>query len=358
MKTITFFIRDISSPGGTERVLIDIINELIKKGYNINIITMFLSHDQFYRISENVKITLLYTQESTLKSVLIKSILKLRKCIKSQCPDVFITVDNAFNIITIPALMGLDIFKISWEHFNFNIPNNVAYRFGRYLALLFSEKIVVLTKQDKKSWDRNFLARDKINQIYNPCIFPKSNHRPDFNLKRVIAVGRLEKQKGFDLLIDAWKMVDNQYPDWRLSIVGSGSERSALQEKIDRLSLTAKIEILEKTNKIAEIYQQASFLCLSSRYEGWGLVLVEAQHFNLPIVSFDCEFGPSEIIEDQIDGILIDNGNIIEFANAINQVISNPYLYNKMIDNLISKNHSELLKSHIIACWIKLIEQI
>lgn len=143
-----------------------------------------------------------------------------------------------------------------------------------------------------------------VSQIYNPNTITKSNE-PDYTAKRVIAVGRLDPQKGFDVLISAWKRVAELYPDWTLDIYGEGDSRQSLQRQIDELSLGDRVFLRGRSNDMSEEFARHSIMVLSSRYEGFGLVLCEASVCAVPQVSFSCESGPSEIISDRESGILV-----------------------------------------------------
>lgn len=358
MKSIFVFIRNIGNSGGTERVVSEITNALDERGYNLSIITLFTPQKTFFRINEKIDIIALYDREESLSRIAAKAIRDLRSIVKLKRPDIFITVDSALNIITAPALYGIKTRKISWEHFNFNTPSTCGYKLGRYISLLMNDSIVVLTQDDKRTWQSKILGKDKVLQIYNPCSFEKTINKPTLDNKLVIAVGRLEPQKGFDLLIDAWNKVSKEHPDWKLRIIGSGGQLNNLNSQIMRYGLHGKVTIVNKTNDISKHYKEAAIYCLSSRFEGWGLVLVEAQQFNLPTISFDCDFGPREIIENNINGILVPNGSVDEFSNSLLTLISKPDIYNDMVKHLLESKESNLSKSTIISQWVDLMENV
>ncbi len=160
--------------------------------------------------------------------------------------------------------------------------------------------VVTLTRDDAALW--TFARRVEVipnftcQKAVGPC---------DYRSRRVVALGRLYEQKGFDLLVDAWKTVAERHPDWHLDIYGDGEQRDTLQRQIADGGLSQAVTLHPATVDVAAAYASAAFYVMSSRYEGFGLVLIEAMRCGLPCVSFDCPSGPSEIITDGRDGILV-----------------------------------------------------
>lgn len=181
-----------------------------------------------------------------------------------------------------------------------------------------SDAIVVLTQADAKAWE-------KASHVY---IIPNitrfiPQESSSCEEQRVIAIGRLTYQKGFDRLIDAWTIVNRQYPKWRLDIFGEGVRREALDKQIKDNHLEKTVTIHPFTQDILKEYLNSSVFALSSNYEGFVLVLLEAMGCGLPCVAFDCPNGPSEVIRNGENGLLIKNGDIEGFANAICYLIKN-----------------------------------
>lgn len=193
-----------------------------------------------------------------------------------------------------------------------------------------------------------------VSQIYNPNTITKSNE-PDYTAKRVIAVGRLDGQKGFDFLIAAWKLVHERFPDWLLDIYGEGDMREPLQRQIDGLGLGDRVVLRGRTQNISQEYARHSIMVLSSRFEGFVLVLCEASACALPLVSFNCESGPSEIIEDYKSGILVKRvGDIQGLAFALGELMSNEYARRRMGQYAEQMSHRFGL-SEIVEQWRELL---
>ena len=174
--------------------------------------------------------------------------------------------------------------------------------------------------------------------------------------KNVIAVGRYSHQKGFDLLVEAWSVVAKKHPDWILNVYGDG-DRTELQNKIDELNLTKSFIANEKTDAIIQKYLESSIFVLSSRYEGFGLVLIEAMNCGVPPVSFACPTGPKDIITHGEDGILVENGNIEQLAEKICYLIENEDVRKKMGRNA-RENVKKFKKEIIMDQWKKLFEML
>ena len=175
---------------------------------------------------------------------------------------------------------------------------------------------VVLTEKDKTKWTE--LDSEKVVAIPNPLYFYADMPEP-CQEKRVVAVGRFCYQKGFDMLIDCWKIIVERHPDWRLNIYGDDGEK--IRNYIESRNLSDYISIHGVTSNIQQALSGNSIFVLSSRFEGFGMVITEAMACGIPAVSFDCHFGPSDIIQDGIDGLLVEAGNIIDLAEKICDLI-------------------------------------
>lgn len=213
------------------------------------------------------------------------------------------------------------------------------------------DRFVVLTEEDSHNWS----------ELNNMVVIPNfvsydSSFSSTLTNKRVIAVGRYSWQKGFDLLIKAWKRVNAIHPDWQLDIYGGGD--SGMYQKIaDDLGLSSVVTCYGAADNIYEKYAESSIFVFSSRYEGFGLVLVEAMGTGLPVVSFACPCGPRDIIHDGEDGILVEAGNIEKLADGICRLIEDETL-RKQYGNAARKNATRYLQSTIMDKWIQLFESL
>lgn len=216
------------------------------------------------------------------------------------------------------------------------------------------DKFVVLTNEDKGYWG----DLPNIEVIPNAAIHVSKNYSEVKN-KRVIAVGRLDYQKGFDRLIQAWKLVQytGQFTDWKLDIFGQGEWREMLQQMIDEQGLQNTAKINPPTNAILNEYVHSSLLVMSSNYEGFGMVLVEAMSCGVPVISFDCKCGPKDIIQTGINGLLVPNGDIQALADAMMKVMEDE-AYRKMLSLNARKVVDTYSEQAVMSQWIRLFTSI
>lgn len=320
MKTICFFCGNLNNAGGTERVSTSVANALVEKGYNVLMLNLWEGNKPFFDLASNIKNTQLYPKRVSFSKQYLQTVFKLRNFLKDNKVNTLIVVESMLSLFSLPARIGLNINHITWEHFNYNVTLGQGGRaLSRHLSRLFSNKIVTLTEADKKIWEKKTFGNAEIIAIANPSPYPISQHLPSQANKTVLAVGRLTYQKGFDLLIQAWKLVKNEphFSEWKLNIVGDGEERQDLDDKIEQYDLESTVRLFPFSNNINKFYLEASLYCMSSRFEGLPMVLIEAQSFGLPIVSFDCDTGPSEIIENNKSGFLCKKENIQDLAEKL-----------------------------------------
>ena len=357
MKKIFFLIGNLDRSGGTERVTSLIANELVEQDYNISILSLNGGSEPFFELNTNVQIHSLYPENVSFKKNFIGAIWKIRQFIKYNEVDTLIVVDTISCLFTIPALYGLRTKHICWEHFNFNNNNGVKSRdLARKLAANYCDYVVTLTKRDKELWQKYLKnIKSKIISISNPNPYENVEYNARLNHKKVLAVGRLTSVKGFDLLIDAWAQVCDANNDWTLCIVGSGEEEEKLKEQAQLLNIFERCNFIPATKDVEQYYKTSSIYCLSSRFEGFPMVLLEAQAFGLPIGAFNCDTGPAEIVVDGVNGLLVKVGEAEQLASCLSSIIDiSDEKYGIMSSNAIESSQRFSVKE-ITKLWVSII---
>jgi len=214
------------------------------------------------------------------------------------------------------------------------------------------DKFVVLTEEDKAAWTE----LDNVVAIHNPVSFKPASVSP-LTEKRVIAVGRYVYQKGFDLLLRAWKKVETECPDWRLDIFGDG-DRSQYEQLAEELGIdSSRCHLNAPTNQIQKEYINSSVFAVSSRFEGLSMALLEAAACGLPIVSFACPCGPRDLISDGVDGLLVEKENVDALADSLVKVMKSPETRERMGSAILKK--AELFRIDYLAeQWRRVFESL
>ena len=215
------------------------------------------------------------------------------------------------------------------------------------------ERLVVLTDADKAAWEK--AGCTNVTVIPNPCSLDGQKVSiKSAKSKTILAVGRLHEQKGFDLLLQAWKPIEKTYSDWSLRIVGEGPKRAELEAQIESQGLK-RVVLAGATNNVLDEYEAASIFVLSSRYEGLPLALIEAMWSGLPCIAFDCPQGPAELLaEDR--GWLVPDGDIAELTAQIAYALSHPEEALKRAQKAQSFAQTTYSEAAIMPQWVQLIE--
>lgn len=216
------------------------------------------------------------------------------------------------------------------------------------------DKFVVLTNEDRGYWGN----LPNIEVIPNAAMHVSDTYSDVMN-KRVIAVGRLDYQKGFDRLIQAWQLVQHtgKFTDWKLDIFGQGEWQEMLQQMIDKAGLQDSLQIHQPTKQIGEEYVKSDLLVMSSNYEGFPMVMIEAMACGLPVVSFDYKCGPKDIIQPGINGLLVPNGDIQALAYAM-MVMMSDEAYREMLSQNARKVVDTYSEQAVMSQWIRLFTSI
>lgn len=376
---IFYLYTGLITKGGADRVLSIKANWLAKHGYDISIVTdSQMGIPPVYQLLPEVRLIDLgidfmqqYRYGILKRTILYFKLMKIyrkkiTKLLHEEKPDIVITtlgreMDFLTNIHDGSMKIGESHIA---RHFsrNFHLMEErggiyklVAkyWRRKQAMAVKKLDKLVLLTSQDEICWKT---TTQKTCVIPNPITI-KQGKRSALDKKRAIAVGRLNEQKGYEFLIDAWTIVAKNHPDWNLDIFGEGELKEDIQNMIVDLHLQDYISLKGVVTDINSEYAESSILVLSSRYEGFGLVLVEAMSCGVPCVAFDCPYGPRDIIKNGEDGILVNHLDVKALAEGLSKLIENEDLRQSMgsksLENIQRYNIDNVMQK-----WVELFDTI
>lgn len=375
---IAYCIPSLYYPSGMERVLTLKANYFAEKfGYDIHIIiTDGKEKKPYYELHPSITVHQLDINYDEMYGLpLYKRVIgyqrkqwlfkkRLKKCLFNIHPDITVSLlrrdINFINNINDGSIKLGEIHfnKSNYREFNDNrlpifVQNAIRKYWMRQLInqLQKLKRFIVLTHEDAAEWTE----LNNVTVIHNPLpFFP--DQQSDVSQKQVIAVGRYMSQKGFDRLIPAWQIVNERHPDWVLRIYGDGM-RKELQQQIDSLGITSSCILEHSVPNIIEKYCESSIFALSSRFEGFGMVIIEAMVCGVPPVAFACPCGPRDIIHDKEDGLLVENGNIEQLAEKICYLIENDEKRKEM--GKMARINSERFKiENICKEWELLFNQL
>lgn len=377
---LLYCIPSFYNPGGMERVLSEKVNFLAELSeFKIIIVTTDqIGRNLIFPLNKNITIIHLDLDFNIhySKNLILKFILHKRKI--SSYKKALKLIINKYQVDCVISMGGKEVeflyklkgkfIKIVEFHFGMNyrrqflesIHKNIFWKILGYIrtfqlknSVKKIDKIVVLTKNDLLDWSK---THSNVIQIPNPNHL-STRHPSNYKLKNILTVGRLDPQKGYDMLIDAFAKIAVKHPDWTLEIFGQGEWEEYLRKKIEHLNLKNNIFLKGIEYNLDKIYTRGSIYVLSSRYEGFGLVIIEAMTFGLPVVSFDCQHGPNEIITDSVNGFLVAQNDIDKLVEKINILIESESIRNEFGHNAINSVQKFSL-DEIMPKWIDLFNTL
>lgn len=364
MKTLLYITNAIDGSGGLERVLSVKTKVLAEDfGYDIHVVTLNQKSktDLFFPFSEKIIQHNLEVSGNTIQYI-SKYISGIKNVISEIKPNVILVCDDGLKAFFLPQILGNKIPIIYERHvsklieisenqgFIKNIFTKLKFTLMDFLAKDFS-KFIVLTEGNKKEWKLKNLQ-----VIPNPLPF-FSAEKSSLENKKVIAVGKQSYQKSYDRLLKSWALLGKEFKDWELHIYGKFDENLGLENLAKDLKIDKQVFFHPPERNIEENYAESSIFVLSSRYEGFGMVLIEAMSFGIPCVSFDCNYGPSDIIKDGEDGFLIKNGDEKDFAQKLQELMIDENLRKEMGEKA-KTNVKRFLPENVVKKWDELFKKI
>lgn len=315
-KRICFLEGDMSRKGGTERMTALLSGKLSDNGNEVYILSLKLEREKIFFKIDNQVVHITISEKTSM----IKKICEIHSFIKRKKIDCVINVDIGMGIYGIMASFGTPAKVITWEHANyFNNWGSKIFSHFRKFATKHSDILVVLTEKDKKNYQDNIRTKTPIYVISNPV--NRHDFVYDVHSKTILSAGLLLPIKGYEKAIQVARKVFDVCQDWKWIICGEGPERNHLEQLIKEYNLQEKMILKGTVQNMEEQYQRTAMFVMTSQMEGLPMVLLEAKSWGLPLVSFDIMTGPSDIIQDGINGYLIEEGNIDEMAERIVELI-------------------------------------
>lgn len=357
---IVYIVEDFAENGGVERIVSLKANELSTKyGHDVTIVSVYKDErPMLYSLDKSIGFVRLdvpfatksHRRIATLASrvaTLARAASRLNKAVKQLDPDIiFFTTTLGALLLPFCRTRAKKVYE-----------SHSARQFTPYHSLFYpmersADTIVCLTHGDAQNYKR----------AKHVCVIPNFIEQPkrsvaDYTRKKAIAVGRLEAPKGFDMLIDCWKRVAEQHPDWHLDIYGEGSCRNDLQLQIEQLHLNDRITLCGRSNNIMDVYPEYSLHIMPSRYEGQPMTLIEAQACGLPSVVFNFKFGAADIVQNGVNGIIVEQDDCKAFSEALCKMMSSEDMRKKYGENALEVGR-QYFKDNVFGKWVELINTL
>lgn len=376
---IAYIYTALTTVGGADRVITEKANYLAGlPGYEVYVITdsqegrtpVFPLSPKVKHIDLNIRFGRQYKHQFLLRTIyyflLMREYkLKLLKTLREISPDISISAlgrETDFFYSLPDKSIKIAESHISRQHIrNFHLMEQQQFPYP-LIAGIWRKKMdkavkklsafIVLTKADAEKWE----------PVRKSVVIPNAlpffdERRSTCTNKKIICVGRLNEQKGYDRLIEAWALVAPKHPDWSVYIYGNGELEDVLRKDIHQRGLDANIFIEKPVSNIVDKYLESSICVMASRFEGFGMALAEAMACGVPCVSFDCPYGPADIISDGNDGLLVENSNTTEMAEKICYLIENEDVRKEM-GNRAKSNISRYKPDIVMKHWTDLFSEL
>lgn len=378
---IVYCLPQLFHPGGIERIVSIKANYLVEVyGYDVTIVVANQKKQvPFFKLNEKIKIVdLNIDYDNALRQPLFKRLYlrhklqkkhktKLSKYLFTNHPDIVVSTftheaaflpqikDGSKKVLEFHFCKGHKIKMAKAFHFGFITKLAYYYRCWQEENIIIPkyDQFIVLTKEDEISWKQKI---HNVKHISNILPFEKEG-KSELTQKHVIAVGRLDGQKGFNRLIDIWALVTKKHPDWILDIYGKGRDLKALQSQIDNYGISDTTVIHQPDQNIKDHYLNSSIFVMTSIYEGLPMTLLEANGLGLPSVCYDFPCGPKDVIQDGINGFLVKDGDFNTFADRLSTLIENDNIRKRMGQEAYRMSERYSCKN-IMREWVNLFNEL
>ena len=309
--------------GGAERLVRELTARWAADGHDVTVVSIEQSPD-FYTLAPAVRRELVREIPSAWAGRAVRRLVGLRRALSRCRPDVVVSLIHKTNVTVVAASRGLGIpVVVSEQTHPASAGLPLRWRAARRAAYALADGVVVLTPEAAR-WATPYVPASRLAVVPNPVrppapIVPLEHRRP-----ALVGVGRLQPVKGFDLLLRAFAATRATHPRWTLYLYGAGPEEERLRRLAAELGLGSSVQLQGATRVVDSVFQASDLFVLSSRHEGFPLVLLEAMVNGCPVVAFDCESGPRNIITAGEDGVLVPPSDVGALASAMSRLMADP----------------------------------
>ncbi|MEF2953582.1 MAG: glycosyltransferase family 4 protein [Blautia sp.] len=357
-KKICFIDFDMSITGGVEQVTANLVNELINY-YEVHVISILQTKPEWaYKLDGRVHYHSLLYEEVRLRQCMTETFVKLRKYLKGNKIDVAFLMGNYPGIVSVFVRPFVKTKFVFCDHGA--LMNQWERKDIRYIRLITSkmcDKTITLTKKSMEDYIKKFHLKNKVDYIYNWLELPKEEIIYEKESKKILSVGRFGKEKGYDLLLKVAEKVFAACPEWEWHLYGDGETFQETLDMSKKKGLEHNLIFHGNCSDIYYEYRKYALLVLTSYREGLPLVLLEGKANKLPMVSFDVQTGPNEIIQSGINGYLIEPYDVDEMAGKIIELLKDKELRKAFSDNSY-KDIKKFDKNTVLQKWMEIIETI
>ena len=356
--------------GGAERVAANMANHWAEKGWDVVIVTLVVQSHDVYPLHPAMRRIVLGKAGESGNPVVglarnVGRVIALRRVLRRVSPDIALGMMTTANVLVALAALGLRVRAVGSEHIHPPcFPLGRLWEALRWWGYGLLNAVTALTAETAQWLEEHTRAR-RVAVIPNaiPWPIPSGEHWVDPSdclaqgRKLLLAVGRLDPQKGFDLLIETFSRIAVNHPEWDLAILGEGGEREALECLMQAHSLEGRVSLPGWVGNVAQWYEAASLYVMSSRFEGFGNTLAEAMACGLSAVSFDCDSGPRHIIRHEVDGLLVPPEDVFSLAAALSRLMGDEDLRRRFASRAVEARQQFSLEG-IAVRWETLFEAV
>jgi glycosyltransferase involved in cell wall biosynthesis len=361
--------------GGAERVMSTLANHWAARDWSVTLITLSPTTSDFYRVHPAVRRIGLNASgvSRTVWRALSNNAQRVRRLREAMCesePEAVISFMAPTNVLTLLAARTENCPVIVSERADpTRYPLSPVWTGLRRVTYPWADAVVVQTPEVRR-WAERFLRHDVVNVIPNPVIPPTDESHADdeakdagsevsgaSRLRHVVALGRLDNQKGFDLLIRAFAQCRRDRPEWRLTIIGDGEERRSLETLARQLGVASDVDFRGLVVGPQAILRKSDLFVLSSRYEGFPNALLEAMAVGLAVIAADCPSGPSRILRDGFDGMLVPVDDVGALATTMAALMDDEGRRKQLGERATTVTERFNIQ-HVVATWESLLDQV